>query len=192
MAVQTAMHVEAHGIWDWLRRFKVPGAVLRRCAKVACATAWDEWARGHGQGAQAGQLKDRFRYSAWTKYGFMGRSQSYMKWQTRVFGTILPYRSPRKSGPFQNTKHMADLIAVPAVGFRVRTTAIKGGVAARVTFPGGRILNIIKEPYGRYYRREFLQLTNSREGQAITHRALTLLWSLLRSEMRSRREAAGV
>jgi hypothetical protein len=84
---------------------------------------------------------------------------------------------------------MADIIAVPNVGFRVRTAAVKGGVVARITFPGARRLNIIKEPYGRWYRQQFLKLMESGEGPCVTRRALTLLWSTLRAELRGKEEA---
>lgn len=184
MATRMALHTQAHGLWDWLQRFPVPARMLSRCAKLACAMAWDEWARGYGPGATVGKLKDRFKESAWDKYDFISRSNNYNKWQMRVFGTTLPYRSPKKQ------VHMADIIAVPNVGFRVRTTATKGGVVARITFPGARRLNIVKGPTAKLYRKEFLRLQESAEGPCIVHRSLTLLWSLLRAQMRGKEDAS--
>ena len=164
----------ASGFWSFTKS-KKKDDVVNRAATAAIKTALVDYVTGKLADAK---LVDRFKPSAYARYGFAGRSPGYMK-RARA-----PYVSPRSVNLTRiaqvtadlangkgnalaliramqhalkpiNAPHMRDLMRRPG-GYVLRVTG-KRKATASVRYPGARILNRAG-PNSAIYRKQLVDL----------------------------------
>lgn len=97
----------------------------------------------------------RFTHESFGRLGLTRRSQDYQKKQISIFGTTLPYVSPRN-----NPNKFRDLIRVPNVGHRVVASDVQGNGVAIMTAAAARGLN-----FHRMYLAQWSRLHSLEESQ---------------------------
>jgi hypothetical protein len=147
---------DASGQWAWLDQN--PGAVraarLKTIARASHKQALEEWCTRTGRES----LQFRGSNAAFAALELSTRvSRRYRLWQYKVFGNVMPYRSPRAKAK-DEPEHMMNLLRHRGAGYNISAMNSTETVQTRLTLPGTRILNRIKAPYGARYRREFLAL----------------------------------
>lgn len=170
------------GMFVWLQnnRGNLTPERLKFFARLAARTALTDYAAGRIKPS----LQDKFEPNAFATYDLSPRSDNYEKFQRRVFGRVLPYFSPKTRKGASN-EHMRDILKRPGDGYRVNVQNETAAVVAVLKLPGARILNIIKQPWGEIYRREFLSFigTGAKDAAAITGHAMRLFYQYLKDEV---------
>lgn len=172
------------GLFTWLDTMTedVAQAKLQELGVLAQRLAWDEFMAGKGPDGGMGL---RFSPRAYDALGLTRRTEKYEQRKARMFGgRIIPYVSPGRSG----TVHMRDLLRVRGpMGYEAKRIPLGGKRAAstKLTLPGARILNRVRQPFGEKYRQEMLQLKGRalKQGQAIAKRANEIFTALLLAEI---------
>ncbi len=157
-----------------------------RLVADAARDAWVQTLREYVTGTMpalgGANILDRFKPSAFTRFGFSARSEGYQRRQLRILGEIRPFYSPRalnwlkvaqaltkpsassiqsalRSMSRQMKPHMRDTITIPGVGHSITTSGAKK-VRITLRYPAARPLNA--KPFAA---REFRDL---RRGGTIT------------------------
>lgn len=172
----------ASGFWSFTKN-KRKDELLNQAATAALKTALVDYVTGKLPDAN---LIDRFKPSAFNRYGFIGRSLGYMKKQKRYMSALTPYVSPRpvnftrtaqaiadiaagKGNPTallralsnnlkpMNAPHMRDLMRRPG-GYVLRISG-KRRATVSIRYPGARILNRVGGPSAAIYRKQLVDLS---------------------------------
>ena len=77
---------------DTTPRLRVLPEVLTARTGAAAGIAMSQWAQS------TDGIGDRFRASAFARYGWAPRSGGYQQRQRRAFGATLPFTSPKRGG----------------------------------------------------------------------------------------------
>jgi hypothetical protein len=158
--------------------------VLTDLAAATLTQALAEYASGRMPRANA---RMRFEASAFSRQGFLPRSNGYTRRQMRMLGRVLPYVSPRranlagvalslaKAARSPNAgaalgvikaiskamaPRMRDLVLRPGIGHRIMRSAGRRRVLVSVSWPGARVLNRQGGTHAETYRRQWANLAN--------------------------------
>lgn len=149
--------------------------LVAEAARDAWVQALHEYATGTMPGPAGANILDRFKPSAFTRFGFTARSQGYQRRQMRILGELRPFYSPRtlnwlkvaqaltkpsaggiqsalRSMARQSKPHMRDQITIPGVGHNIAVSGAKK-IKIKLSYPAARQLN-----YRPYFAAEFSDL----------------------------------
>ncbi len=150
-----------------------------------------EYVTGTMPGPASANVLDRFKPSAFTRFGFTARSQGYQRRQLRILGQLRPFFSPRslnwlkvaqaltkpsasgiqgalRSMARQAKPHMRDQITIPGVGHNISVSGSKQ-IKVTLTYRAARPLNA--RPY---FAAEFRDLARGGTFGRMRQRANTL------------------
>jgi hypothetical protein len=168
----------ASGVWAWLAAH--PEAVkrqkIRAVVRAAQKQAFEEWC-----GIRVGMvgLGARFTANAFNLLRLTPRSTGYQARQRKVLGRVLPYVSPTKTSGTMERLTLGG-------GWNVTNRNGTDDVTTVMAITGARQLNLLREPFGPIYRKEFLGFKDggARDAVWIRRRAEVLMHAELVAEMK--------
>ena len=142
-------------------RLRMLPEVLTARTGAAAGIAMSQWAQS------TDGIGDRFRASAFARYGWAPRAALYQKRQRRVFGTTLPFTSPARKS-YGAIGKFRDVVKVAGLGHQIQNQVSKTRWRVLSTFAAARGLNL------RGYQHEWARYTveDDRRIQALINPAM--------------------